>query len=246
MSDITVVDALRTRRSIRAFLPTPVEADMVAAILRIAARSPSASNMQPWRVHACSGAVRQALSEDLVRAHAGCGGDHAEEYRYYPGEWADPYLARRRKVGKDLYGLLGIPKGDSTRMQRQYARNYEFFDAPVGLFFTVSRQLVSGHAAWMDLGAFVHAAMLAARSYGLDTCAQQAFARYHRIVRRHLPLTDDEILVCGMSLGYADPDHPANRLETAREPVESFASFTGFPPAPDPEPREAAPSRPTR
>ena len=224
----SVLDALATRRSVRAFLPDAVPAATVRGILHHAARSASASNTQPWRVHVCTGAPRQALSEALLQAHATPGDDHQEEARYYPEAWRPPYLERRRQVGKDLYGLLGIPKGDTVGMQAQYARNYRFFDAPVGLFFTLERSLLPGHAAWMDLGAFLHGVMLAARHHGLDTCAQQAFARYHRVIRQHLPISDDELLVCGMSLGRRDPDHPANRLETRREPVEGFASFTGF------------------
>lgn len=233
MNSLSILDAVSTRRSVRAFQATPVEASTIAAILQHAARAPSASNTQPWHVHACAGPALRGLSDELVKAHHEASGEHAEEFPYYPGEWLDPYLARRRQVGKDLYGLLGIPKGDTSRMQRQYARNYEFFDAPAGLFFTVDRRLVTGHAAWMDLGAFVHGVMLIARHYGLDTCAQQAFARYHKIIRRHLPISDEEILVCGMSIGYADLAHPANRLETAREPVEAFTSFTGFSIAPN-------------
>jgi len=229
MNGLSVIDALDTRRSVRAFRPDPVSQATIGRMLRHAARSPSASNTQPWRVHACAGDALRALSDELVRAHDAGGAGHSEEFPYYPAEWFDPYLARRRQVGKDLYGLLGIPKGDAQGMQRQYARNYAFFDAPAGLFFTIDRRLTSGHAAWMDLGAFVHGVMLAARHCGLDTCAQQAFARYHRIIRRHLPIAEHEILVCGMSLGYADDAHPANRLATRREPVDSFASFSGFP-----------------
>lgn len=222
----SVLDALASRKSIRAFLPDAVDASTVRDILRHASRSASASNTQPWRVHVCAGEVLRALSEALLRAHeAGTG--HEEEARYYPEEWSAPYLERRRQVGKDLYGLLGIPKGDAPRMQAQYARNYRFFDAPVGLFFTVDRGLTSGHAAWIDLGSFLHGVMLAARHFGLDTCAQQAFARYHQVIRLHLPIADHELLVCGMSLGYRDPENPVNRLETQREPVDAFTSFSG-------------------
>lgn len=221
-----VVAALHARRSVRGFLATPVAREAVEAILYDAARSPSASNTQPWRVHVCAGAVRDRLSAELVALHESGGADHREDYVYYPPQWRDPYLSRRRQVGKTLYGLLGIPKGDAAAMARQYGRNYEFFGAPVGLFFTIERG--QGQAAWLDLGMFLQAVMIAAIGHGLATCAQQAFARYHRVIRAHLGIPEQEIVVCGMSLGHPDPDAPANRLITGREPVAAFASFAGL------------------
>lgn len=228
MSHLSVIEALKSRRSVRAFLSDPVDRKVIEKILHYASRSPSASNIQPWKVHACAGDTLHTLSEELVRTHYADGAGHVEEVPYYPGEWFSPYIDRRRTVGKSLYGLLGIPKGDVQGMQRQYARNYAFFDAPVGLFFTVDRRLTSGHAVWTDLGSFMHGIMLAARHYGLDTCAQQAFARYHKIIRWHLPIGEQEILVCGMSMGYADTAHPANQLVTERDPIDAFTTFSGF------------------
>lgn len=223
---MTVLEALHARRSVRAFLPQPVPRATVEAILRDAARAPSASNTQPWRVHVCAGAVRERLSAELLALHAAGGGGHHEEYAYYPPQWRDPYLARRRSVGKALYGLLGIPKGDEAGMAQQYARNYAFFGAPVGLFYTLPRD--HAQAAWLDLGMFLQAVMLAATAHGLATCAQQAFARYHRVIRAHLGIPEGELLVCGMSLGLADPAAAENRLVTEREPVAEFASFAGW------------------
>lgn len=225
--EINALDAFEMRRSVRAFLPREVPAQTVHAVLNVAARSPSASNTQPWKVFACAGTVRNALSEELLRLHAAGGCGHREEYLYYPGEWAEPYLGRRRQVGKSLYGLLRIPKGDSEGMVKQYAQNYAFFGAPVGLFFTLNRQ-VEGQAAWLDLGMFLHGVMLSAVGHGLATCAQQAFARYHQVIRQHLGIPDSEIVVCGMSLGHEDKEAPINSLRTAREPAHSFAQLTGF------------------
>jgi len=224
---LDVIAALRERRSIRGFRPDPIDRATVEAVLADAARSPSAGNTQPWKVHACAGEVRDRLSRDLLSAHAAGGAGHAEEYPYYPSEWRDPYLARRRQVGKDLYGLLAIARGDADSMARQYARNYEFFGAPVGLFFTLDRHL-DGQAAWLDLGMYLHGVMLAALGHGLATCAQQAFARYHRIIRAHLGIPHAEIVVCGMSMGHPDADEPANQLTTGREPVSRFARFVGL------------------
>jgi nitroreductase len=148
---------------------------------------------------------------------------HTEDYAYYPTEWRSPYIDRRRKVGWDLYSLLGIAKTDKAAMHAQHGRNYTFFDAPVGLMFTIDRVMQQG--SWLDYGMFLQNVMVAARARGLDTCPQAAFTQFHRIISRHLNLGDEEMLVCGMSLGYADPDAVANRLVTEREPLSAFVRF---------------------
>jgi len=225
--DLDVIEALHQRRSVRGFLPEPVDRARVEAILADASRSPSAGNTQPWNVYVCAGEARDRLSRDLLAAHDGHGAGHWEEYPYYPSEWQEPYLSRRRKLGKDLYSLVGVRKGDAQAMARQYGRNYEFFGAQVGLFFTLDRRL-DGQSAWLDLGMYLHAVMIAALGHGLSTCAQQAFARYHKTIREHLGIPDKEIVVCGMSVGYPDPNEAANQLMTARAPVSEFTRFSGF------------------
>jgi nitroreductase len=182
--------------------------------------------MQPWRVHVLAGAARAALSEALLTAHRNEQERHAEEYRYYPAQWYEPYLGRRRRIGWDLYGLLGIGRADKAGMHRQHGRNYAFFDAPVGLIFTIDRGLERG--SWLDYGMFLQNVMVAARARGLDTCPQVSFLKYHRVVERELSLPAGESLICAMSLGYADPDAPENRLVTERAPVAEFARFAGF------------------
>lgn len=215
--------ALRTRRSVRGFLPRDVPLALIEAILALAARAPSGTNIQPWRVHVMTGGARQALVERILRAEELEPAEHAPEYDYYPTVWREPYLGRRRKVGYDLYGLLGIAKGDKDGMARQHARNYAFFGAPVGLIFTIERDMQVG--SWLDYGTFLQSIMIAARGAGLDTCPQQAFAKYHRVIADVLALPPGEMVVCGMALGYADPDAPANRLRTERVPVREFATF---------------------
>jgi nitroreductase len=222
-------EALRTRKSVRGFKPDPVPRGRVEEILALAARAPSGSNIQPWHVYAIAGAAKEVLSRELVEDYMERGGKgQAQEYHYYPREWREPYIGRRRKLGWSLYGLLGIGRDDKEKMRRQHARNYEFFGAPVGLIFTLERDMEVG--SWLDLGIFLGGIMAAARGFGLDTCAQAAFAPYHPILRRHLPIADDQIVVCGMSLGYADPAEPANALETERLAVAEFTTFTGFGP----------------
>ena len=220
-----VDQALKTRRSVRAFLPKDVPDELVLHLLELAARAPSGTNTQPWQVHVLKG---EALAQLVQRAQA-CFNDpqamaaQPAPYDYYPKKWVSPYLDRRRKVGFDLYALLGIGKADKEAMHRQHARNYCFFDAPVGLFFTIDNMLSQG--SWLDYGMFLENIMIAARARGLDTCPQAAFTQFHRIIKEQLALPDNEMVVCGMSLGYADMSKAENRLVTEREPVSGFARF---------------------
>jgi len=220
-------EALRTRRSVRGFTDEPVPRAKVEEILALAARAPSGSNIQPWHVYVVAGAAKEALSRELVRDYLeNEGRGQAQEYHYYPREWREPYLGRRRKLGWGLYRLLGIGREDKEKMRRQHARNYEFFGAPVGPIFTLERDMEIG--SWLDLGIFLGGIMTAARGFGLDTCPQAAFAPYHPVLRKHLPIPDDQIVVCGMSLGRADPAEPANTLATERLPVADFTRFVGL------------------
>ena len=217
--------AITSRRSVRALLPTPVPRSVIEEILAVAARAPSGTNTQPWQVHVLTGEPLAALSRDIVRAYDDPAerATHTEEYAYYPTEWQSPYIDRRRKVGWDLYGLLGIAKTDKAAMHAQHGRNYAFFGAPVGLMFTIDRVMQQG--SWLDYGMFLQSVMVAARGRGLDTCPQAAFLQFHRIIGQHLALSPQQMVVCGMSLGHADPDAVANRLITEREPVAGFARF---------------------
>ena len=217
--------AITSRRSIRAFLPTEVPRATIEAILQVAARAPSGTNTQPWKVHVLTGVARAELSRRILAAYddAAERATHHEEYAYYPTEWVSPYIDRRRKIGWDLYGLLGIGKADKARMHAQHGRNYVFFDAPVGLVFTIDRVMRQG--SWLDYGMFLQNIMVAARARGLDTCPQAAFTQFHRVIARQLGLADTEMVVCGMSLGHADPAAVENSLVTEREPVAGFARF---------------------
>jgi nitroreductase len=221
----TVDEAIRSRHSIRRFLPKPVDKATVTEILELASRAPSGTNVQPWKIYALAGEERKALSNAILNEY-NQGKTEGRAFDYYPPEWVDPWLTRRRKLGLGLYELIGIPKGDKERMHEQTGRNYLFFDAPVGLIMTMDKRL--GRGMFLDYGVFIGHVILAARARGLDTCVQNAFADYPDTVRRHLGIDEGELVIGAIALGYADPDAPENRLRTEREPVEGFTSFRGF------------------
>ncbi|WP_426190188.1 nitroreductase [Massilia sp. DWR3-1-1] len=220
-----VDQAIVSRRSIRAFLPTAVAHDDIAAILEVAARAPSGTNTQPWKVTVVTGQARQRLVEAIlaVAADPQAAAQHTEEYAYYPRQWTSPFIERRRKVGWDLYALLGLGRENKAGMAAQHARNFRFFDAPVGLIFSIDRVLEQG--SWLDYGMFLQNIMVAARGRGLDTCPQAAFTQFHRIIAQQLDLPANETVVCGMALGYADPGKIENSLVTERVPLAQFARF---------------------
>ncbi|MYM24059.1 nitroreductase [Duganella sp. FT135W] len=217
--------AITSRRSIRAFLQTPLAYEDIAAILQVAARAPSGTNTQPWKVYVVQGERKQQLSAAILAAHndPAEAAQHTEEYAYYPREWISPYIDRRRKVGWDLYALLGLTRDNKAGMAAQHGRNYEFFGAPVGLIFTIDRVMEQG--SWLDYGMFLQNIMVAARARGLDTCPQAAFTQYHRIIAEQLKLPESETVVCGMALGVADMSKIENSLITERMAVEEFVKF---------------------
>ncbi len=212
----SIVDKVITsRKSIRAFLPTPVAKEDIQKILEIAARAPSGTNTQPWKVYVLTGEIKHQLSDEILQAHNNPHNTYKEEYHYYPVQWLSPYLERRRKVGWDLYSLLGLGRENKAGMHAQHGRNYTFFDAPVGMIFTIDRIMQQG--SWLDYGMFLQSVMLAAKARGLDTCPQAAFTQYHQIIHKTLNLSDQEMVVCGMALGFADPSKVENTLLTERD-----------------------------
>ena len=200
---------------------------MVKEILEVASRAPSGTNTQPWRVYVLTGKAKTRLSDEIVDVFLNPekAAQHHEEYDYYPKEWIEPFIGRRRKVGFDLYGLLGLAKDDKAGMQQQHARNFRFFDAPVGLIFTIDR--VMGRGSMLDYGMFMENIMISAVGHGLATCPQAAFNQFHKIIARHLALPENEAVVCGMALGYEDKRAIVNTLKTTRVPVDEFVRFIG-------------------
>lgn len=227
---MSVRAALSSRRSARAFLATPVAKATVVDILQAASRAPSGTNMQPWKVYVLAGETKKRLSARVLALREKepfreGGATVYGEYIYNPEPLFEPYVSRRRKVGWDLYRILGVAKGDKAGSWRAAGRNFEFFGAPIGMIFTIDRRLEKG--SWLDYGMFIQSIMLAARDYGLDTCAQAAWRHYHDVLREDLQIPDDDIVVCGLSLGYADLSAPANTLKSEREPLEGIARFVG-------------------
>jgi nitroreductase len=217
--------AIASRRSIRAFLPTPVAREDIEAVLAVSARAPSGTNIQPWKVTVLTGEAKQRLSDAILAVYGDrdAASAHTEEYHYYPRQWVSPFIERRRKVGWDLYSLLGLTRDNKAGMAAQHARNYRFFDAPVGLIFTIDRVLEQG--SWLDYGMFLQNIMVAARGRGLDTCPQAAFTQFHRIIAGQLGLPANETVVCGMALGYADMSKIENTLVTERAAIAEFVRF---------------------
>ncbi len=221
-----VRDAVASRFSCRAFLPTPVPLAVVRDILDRAARAPSGGNLQPWRVDALAGTPLATLKAILRAREAELPRGEGTEYAIYPPELKQPYLGRHHEVARLLYGALGIPRQDRPARIAQYARNFQFFDAPVGLFVSIDRSL--GPPQWSDLGGFIQTVLLLARAFGLHGCAQEAWTHWHKTVPPFLDLPADHILFCGIALGFADETAAVNRWRAPREGVDAFATFRGF------------------
>ena len=224
-----VDEAITSRMSARAFTQEPVPRALLEQILEVASRAPSGTNTQPWKVYVLQGASRECLVEkictahDAVRANPESAKNYKEEYDYYPTQWISPFIDRRRENGWSLYGLLGIGKADKDKMHAQHQRNYKFFDAPVGLMFTVNR--VMGRGSMLDVGMLLQNVMVSARGHGLHTCPQAAWNGFANIIMPHIGAGEDEMLVCGMSLGYADETDKVNTFHTPRVPAAEFTTW---------------------
>ena len=229
MNTISVDEANTSRMAVRAFTQQAVPRQTLEELLQLASRAPSGTNTQPWKVYVVQGASRDALVDkvcavhDAIRDNPALAAEYQEQYDYYPAQWFSPYIDRRRENGWGLYGLLGIGKADRDKMHLQMQRNFRFFDAPVGLFFTVHRNM--GRGALLDYGTFLQNIMLAARGRGLHTCPQQAWNLFNKISLAHIGAGADEMQVCGMALGYADASAIVNTFHTPRVPVAEFTHW---------------------
>lgn len=221
--------AITSRMSTRAFTQQVVSRETISAILQVASRAASGTNTQPWKAYVLQGSSRDSLvqkvctAHDAIRANPALAADYREEYDYYPTQWVSPYIDRRRENGWGLYGLLGIGKADKDKMHAQHQRNYQFFDAPIGLMFTMDRVL--GRGSLVDYGMFLQSIMVAARGRGLHTCPQAAWNGFGKIILPHIGAADSEMLVCGMALGYADESNIVNTFRTPRVPAAEFTHW---------------------
>lgn len=220
---LAVENAIISRHSVRAYRDQPVERELVERILTAAAHAPSGSNLQPWRVRVLTGETLKRVGSAIQAAYLADEPGHQRDYNYYTEELFEPYLARRRACGWGLYGTLGIQRGEKDRMKAQRSTNYNFFGAPVGLVFTIDRRLEKG--SYLDYGLFLQSIMVAARGFGLHTCPQASIGEYPNIVRRELDIDDGQIVLCGMAMGYADPNAIINTFSPAREPISNFTTF---------------------
>ncbi len=219
---MNVSEAIKGRKSVRAFMDQPVSREQIEAILDTARWAPSGVNTQPWKVFVLSGEKKTALQQQIVERFLG-GEKGAMDYRYYPEQWQEPYVTRRKECGIALYSALDIQREDKQRRMEQWIANYRSFDAPVMLFFTIDQQLETG--SYMDYGMFLQSVMLAAMDHGLTTCPQAALGEYPDLVREYLGLAADQVILCGMALGYEDTDAPVNNYRTVREDVANFTTF---------------------
>lgn len=217
-----VSEAVTSRRSIRAFLSTPVDAAVLREVLTLAQRAPSGGNLQPWHIHVLQGAAlvrfRGVMAERLASGEA-----DPIEYDVYPPQLHEPYRTRRFQVGEALYATLGIPRADRPGRLQQFARNWDFFGAPAGLFCFVDRRM--GPPQWSDLGMYLQTVMLLLTERGLASCPQEAWESYQETVSRFLGTPSEHMLFCGLAIGHADPAAPINTLRTERAPLDEFATF---------------------
>jgi nitroreductase len=218
-----VSQAIATRKTTRAFLGHPVDVDTIRRILTLAARAPSGGNLQPWRVYVLVGRAREELVRRVREKMAETPMGETPEYHIYPPDLTEPYKTRRHRIGEAMYATMGIPREDRAARLTQFVRNWEFFGAPVGMIFTIDRQMQQGQ--WSDVGMFLENIMLLAREEGLHTCPQEAWAVWHKTIREYLAVPQNEMIFCGMALGYADEKAPINSLESERAPLEDFATI---------------------
>ncbi|MBU3584229.1 nitroreductase [Polynucleobacter sp. 15G-AUS-farblos] len=229
MSNSTVDDVIQARMSARAFTSEAPSRELIQHILQVASRAPSGTNTQPWKVYVLEGNILAELCDKVCDAYEAISNNpeladqYKEAYSYYPEKWFSPYIDRRRENGWSLYGLLGIEKGEKEKMFLQHQRNFRFFDAPVGLFFTIHRDLGTGSI--LDYGMFLQNIMVSAQSHGLASCPQAAWNKFSKIILPAIGATSEEMLVCGMALGYADQADKVNTFQTPRAKVDEFTSW---------------------
>jgi nitroreductase len=217
---------IKGRFASRSFTSRAVPRQTIVDILDVARFAPSGANIQPWRVYVVAGAKKEEISRTLLKAHEEARDQHSSEYHYYASPLPEPYASRRDQFGRLFYGSLGIQQSDTAARVRQTSKNYCFFGAPVGLIIAIDRRLQVG--SWLDLGMFIQNVMIAAGARGLQTCPQETFSKYHTLLRTLLPIPSEEIVVCGMSIGFAEDASVSAGSLMPKAAVGEFAQFAGF------------------
>jgi nitroreductase len=219
----TVINAVKNRKSVRAYLDKLVSRELLVQLLENAKHSPSGGNVQPWSVHIVMdnalSELKKTVQEKLAENPMGDG----MEYNIYPEALVEPYRSRRYECGEALYQSIGIERKNKFGRLFQAAKNFEFFGAPVGLFFTIDRRM--GPPQWAHLGMFMQTFMLLAEEKGLATCPQEAWTMMHKTINEFLNLPDEQMVYAGMAVGYEDTEHPINNFRTTRAPLDEFANF---------------------
>ncbi len=222
----TVSEAIDTRLTCRAFTNELPNRNIITSIIERAKRAPSGGNLQPWRMWVVSGQPLEEFKKDIAEKIKDNPMGEGTEYNIYPPNLKEPYESRRREVGKSMYEVLNIPKEDKAGRMKQFMRNFEFFGAPIALFFAIDREMQEGQ--WSDLGMFIQSIMLLAREEGLHTAPQEAWAIWYKTVNKFLNIPEELMLFCGMGIGFADEDDPINTFRSKREDIDDFADFIGF------------------
>ena len=222
---MNVSEAVASRRSVRAFLPTPVDGRVLREILEKAARAASGGNVQPWHLYVLGGTDLETLREQM-RETLAKGPSEPTDYDIYPAKLWEPHRSERFDVGEEMYALLGVGREDKIGRMRQFQRNFEFFGAPAALFCYIDRRM--GKPQWSDLGMYLQTVMLLLREQGLDSCAQECWSAYPKTIDAYVGAPPEWMLFCGMAIGHADPAAAVNRLRTRRLPLEAFAEFRGI------------------
>ena len=221
-----VSEAVASRRSVRGFLPDAVDGAVIRRVLERAGRAPSGGNLQPWPIDVVGGADLDALKQVMAKRVFEAPKGEPTEYNIYPKELPEPYSRYRFEVGEDLYGALGIPRENKLARMMWFARNFQFFGAPVALFCSVARTM--GPPQWSDLGMYLQTVMLLLREEGLDSCPQECWAIYPQTIREFIGIPENRMLFTGMAIGWKDAADPANVMQARRAPLADFATFRGL------------------
>jgi nitroreductase len=221
-----IVEAIRTRKSVRAFKPVPIKKEIVKGILQIATRAPSGTNTQPWEFFVLAGEVLEKVKQVNVE-HLKSGTPPNPEISFAISNPDTVYQKRRVEITKQLFQLMEIPRGDTEKRMQWLERGFRFFDAPVAIIISVDR-LLSEEGPLMDIGAVMQTICLTALNYGLGTCIEYQGVMYPEVLRKYAGIPESKRILAAIAVGFPDWDFPANKFESTRELVDNITSWCGF------------------